>query len=141
MIRMMDGTEKEFIFPRMRFMSIPTFARRKIQVSKKSALSSNHSAIIISWVIPGNPYPVIEHPQKENNLVGYAVSPSHLLTGERHPIQSGYNSHIVITTKEGIPASDPNPRVPVFDELVIPQEYVVRSLTHLTISGRKSLRS
>lgn len=43
-------------------------------------------------------------------------------------MESGYNSHFVVTTKEGIPAADPDSRVPVFDELVIPQEYVVHSL-------------
>jgi len=42
-------------------------------------------AILISWVLPGNPYPVIEHPKQPNNLIGSAL-------------KSGYTSHYVIVT-------------------------------------------
>jgi hypothetical protein len=41
----------------------------------KSSQGKNHItklaiAIIISWIIPGNVYPVIENPKMEGNIVG-----------------------------------------------------------------------
>jgi len=58
-------------------------------------------------VIPGNIYPVCENPKSNDSLVGSAV-------------KGGYQSHFVITTKEGIPVE--NPVEICFSELVIFQE-------------------
>jgi len=68
--------------------------------------SSREPALLISWVLPGNTYPVIEHPRKPDNLVGSAL-------------KSGYNSHYCIVAKDGFPTT---PSVDFFDEIVIPQE-------------------
>eukprot|EP01126_Amoeba_proteus_P052768 TRINITY_DN6401_c0_g1_i4.p1 TRINITY_DN6401_c0_g1~~TRINITY_DN6401_c0_g1_i4.p1 ORF type:complete len:431 (+),score=81.93 TRINITY_DN6401_c0_g1_i4:247-1539(+) len=64
-------------------------------------------ALLISLIIPGNCYPVIEHPEKENALVGAAM-------------KAGYNSHWVVVK--------PNGTVPkkvkknVYTEIVVAQE-------------------
>eukprot|EP01127_Copromyxa_protea_P011849 TRINITY_DN3020_c0_g1_i1.p1 TRINITY_DN3020_c0_g1~~TRINITY_DN3020_c0_g1_i1.p1 ORF type:complete len:103 (-),score=5.89 TRINITY_DN3020_c0_g1_i1:66-374(-) len=71
------------------------------------------AAIIVSYVLPGNPYPVIENHAKSGNLVG-------------KPIQSGMfsfdmkQSHYVLTQRNGSIA-DPT-KDEIFDELVIGQE-------------------
>jgi len=67
-------------------------------------------AIILSWVIPGNAYPVIEHPRKSGTLAGTIIKP-------------GYQSHYVCTDNKGMPY----PKVVhdyrnVYDEIVINQE-------------------
>jgi len=63
--------------------------------------------ILIAYVIPGNPYPVIEHPKSENNLTGSALA-------------SGAQSHYVVTSIDGMPMQKPQSNC--FDELVITQE-------------------
>jgi len=63
--------------------------------------------IIISYVIPGNPFPVIEDYRKDGSLLGKAITP-------------GYQSHYVITTIHGVPVEKPSGNS--FDELVISQE-------------------
>jgi len=64
--------------------------------------------MIISYVLPGNVYPVIEVPQSENSLAGY-------------PLQAGYSSHYILTDLEGLPHSKQK-NEPLYDELVIAQE-------------------
>jgi len=68
-------------------------------------------AILICFTIPGNPYPVIEHPKDELNLYGKALVP-------------GYQSHYVVTTAAGFPLKlqDWNRQLKRYDELVIYQE-------------------
>jgi len=67
--------------------------------------------ILICFLLPGNPYPVIEHPQTEiGSLLG-----SHII--------SGYQSHYVVTTREGFPFTEENyGNQRMFDEYVIDQE-------------------
>jgi len=67
-------------------------------------------AIIISWVIVGNAYPVIEHPRKAGSLAGTIIKP-------------GYQAHYVCTDNKGMPY----PKLTydyknVYDEVVINQE-------------------
>jgi len=64
-------------------------------------------AIIITYVLPGNPFPVIEHHTSESNLVGTAL-------------KTGYQSHYVCTTAQGLPVTQPCSNC--YDELVIMQE-------------------
>jgi len=64
--------------------------------------------IIVTMVVPGNVYPVIEGPRDENSCCG-------------QPLMAGYQSHYVITSRKGYPQTDlDNPES--YDELVIVQE-------------------
>jgi len=60
-------------------------------------------AVILSWVVPGNCYPVIEDHTGPTSLMGAALKP-------------GYSSHYVITSRSG--ASLHRPQSEYFDELV-----------------------
>jgi len=67
-------------------------------------------SILISWVMVGNAYPVIEHPRKKGSLAGMIIKP-------------GYQSHYVCTDNKGMPY----PKITadyqnVYDEIVINQE-------------------
>eukprot|EP01127_Copromyxa_protea_P024187 TRINITY_DN9391_c0_g1_i1.p1 TRINITY_DN9391_c0_g1~~TRINITY_DN9391_c0_g1_i1.p1 ORF type:complete len:1293 (-),score=185.35 TRINITY_DN9391_c0_g1_i1:106-3984(-) len=68
----------------------------------------NQPAMMVSWVLPGNTYPVTENSQDPAGFSG-------------QPLKSGYNSHYVVTTSKGQPPKGPKDGV-VFDEIVIPQE-------------------
>lgn len=70
-------------------------------------LTTPEPAVIISYIIPGNIYPVRESADSENTLRGSAIKP-------------GYDSHYVITNKEGNIASTKCKEL--FDEFVIDQE-------------------
>lgn len=66
--------------------------------------------VLLCLAIPGNAYPVIEGPKDDDALVGV-------------PVRSGYQSHYVLTTRDGQPCRQ---RVGAggefFDELVLDQE-------------------
>jgi len=64
-------------------------------------------AIIVSWVIPGNVYPVTEDRRSGHSLLGAAL-------------KSGYNSHFVVTNRMGEAVTSGNDSV--WDEIVISQE-------------------
>lgn len=64
-------------------------------------------SIILSWVIPGNIYPVIEDHRAIDSLLGAAIKP-------------GYSSHYVITNKSGEALQAPQNHF--YDELVVGQE-------------------
>jgi len=82
-------------------------------------------AIIISYIIPGNIYPVVEHHKEENSLLG-------------SPIKApGYNSHYVITSQDGYVAKTVG-EIPVFDEIVIDQEAQVTPAFILQLSTDSS---
>jgi len=67
-------------------------------------------AIIISWVLVGNAYPVIEHPRKTGTLAGTIIKP-------------GYQAHYVCTDNKGMPYPKLTPDYKnVYDEIVINQE-------------------
>jgi len=72
--------------------------------------TKSEPAILISWVIVGNAFPVIEHPRKVNSLAGTIVKP-------------GYQSHYVCTDNKGMPYPKITPDYKnVYDEIVINQE-------------------
>lgn len=66
--------------------------------------------IIVALGIFGNSYPVIEHPNSDNSMLG-------------KPIVSGYQSHYVRTNNQGYPSISSN-----YDELVVAQECQVLPL-------------
>jgi len=67
-------------------------------------------AILICLTAPGNPFPVIESPNKDHSMLG-------------RPMISGFQSHYAITTVSGFPPSDKKfDSVKKYDELVISQE-------------------
>lgn len=61
-------------------------------------------------MVVGNVYPVIEHPDGQDSIKGQAL-------------QTGFDSHYVVTGYRGLPASE------LFDELVIAQEQQGTPLT------------
>jgi len=63
--------------------------------------------IIFCWILPGNPYPVIENYRLENSLIGAAMV-------------NGYSSHFVVTNRIGDIGTSRTSEL--FDEFVIPQE-------------------
>jgi len=69
--------------------------------------TKKHPALIISYVIPGNVYPVCEHPKSIDSLIGSAL-------------KGGYQSHFIITTKDGMPVEKPAEEY--YSEIVIFQE-------------------
>jgi len=66
-------------------------------------------SIVVSYILPGNVYPVIEEVSGPKSLLGTAL-------------KSGYNSHFIVTDAEGICVTSSNDSKPLFDELVVPQE-------------------
>jgi len=67
-------------------------------------------AILISFVVPGNIYPAVEHHLSNSTLRG-------------QPIRSGHNSHYAICQKDGTIAQFPlEKNEQIFNELVVPQE-------------------
>eukprot|EP01127_Copromyxa_protea_P016763 TRINITY_DN5046_c0_g1_i1.p1 TRINITY_DN5046_c0_g1~~TRINITY_DN5046_c0_g1_i1.p1 ORF type:complete len:700 (-),score=119.45 TRINITY_DN5046_c0_g1_i1:95-2194(-) len=69
-------------------------------------------ALIISYVISGNAFPVTEHHKGEGSLLGAAIT-------------SGYTSHYAVVKLDGSTPSASeleNKKIPLFDEIVIPQE-------------------
>jgi len=71
-------------------------------------ITSKAPVFVVSWVLPGNVYPVVEVHTEADSLLGSALQP-------------GYNCHYVTTSTDGRPVKDPN-HTPVYNELVIPQE-------------------
>eukprot|EP01130_Rhizamoeba_saxonica_P005313 TRINITY_DN2133_c0_g1_i1.p1 TRINITY_DN2133_c0_g1~~TRINITY_DN2133_c0_g1_i1.p1 ORF type:complete len:986 (+),score=189.66 TRINITY_DN2133_c0_g1_i1:57-2960(+) len=68
---------------------------------------NNEHCFIVSMVIPGNVYPVTEHPNKLKSLKGL-------------PNKVGYQSHYVRVNKKGYPSSNMDDNI--FDEIVVFQE-------------------
>jgi len=80
-------------------------------------------AIIISYLVPGNPFPVTENPN----------DPSISMAG--HPIKPGYQSHYVLTTNRGMPFERVEYKH-IFDEIVIRQETQVAPAYILMLDPR-----
>jgi len=72
---------------------------------------SKFPSIVVSYLLPGNVYPVIEEVDGPDTLLGSAI-------------KSGYNSHFIVTDKKGVcvPNSDNHDEGELFNELVVPQE-------------------
>jgi len=64
---------------------------------------------VLCLAIPGNVYPVVEHKNAPNSLLGM-------------PIKSGFQSHYALTTKDGNPCVTRMPNGTSYDELVLDQE-------------------
>jgi len=87
-------------------------------------ISTIDPCVIISLLIPGNAYPVIEHPQK----------PEESLTGRT--LFRGYQSHYVRTSLNGMPITSEENE---FDEIVINQESQVCPLFIVQIDNGSNL--
>ena len=70
--------------------------------------SKRNPAIIVSWLLPGNTYPVCENNTDDTSLLGT-------------PINSGYQSNYVVTNKKGKSISEDLDEL-LYNEIVIPQE-------------------
>jgi hypothetical protein len=85
--------------------------------------NTKRPAILICFIIPGNPFPVNEHPKDEINHSG-------------QPIQLGYQSHYVVTTPAGFPLKlqEWNNQQKHYDELIISQETQVVPIFLIRVS-------
>jgi len=70
----------------------------------------NNPCIIVAWILPGHPYPVIEHHESENTLKGGSMKPQ-------------CQSHYVRTDQMGFVF--PQPRIDSYDEIVLAQENLI----------------
>jgi len=66
-------------------------------------------AIVVSWLLPGNVYPVAEDHRGPDTLIGAAC-------------KNGFNSHYVVTNKAGCALQSGEGGKHFYDEIVIPQE-------------------
>eukprot|EP01125_Pyxidicula_operculata_P014817 TRINITY_DN4987_c0_g1_i1.p1 TRINITY_DN4987_c0_g1~~TRINITY_DN4987_c0_g1_i1.p1 ORF type:complete len:1811 (-),score=370.81 TRINITY_DN4987_c0_g1_i1:86-5518(-) len=99
---------KGIYFTTSTLYSVPYFATKKTP------------SVIVSMVVPGNVYPVIENHKEENSLEGQGM-------------KGGYSSNYVVTKRDGIP-----PKKPVkkhYDELVVDQEVQIVPLYILSIDS------
>jgi len=83
-------------------------------------------AIVISFVLPGHTFPVIEDPTLEKGIVGTAL-------------KSGFNSHYAVTNTRGLPHKIKDSGV-CFDEIVIPQEAQITPVLLIEISTTNLLK-
>eukprot|EP01127_Copromyxa_protea_P016986 TRINITY_DN513_c0_g1_i2.p1 TRINITY_DN513_c0_g1~~TRINITY_DN513_c0_g1_i2.p1 ORF type:complete len:1241 (+),score=206.88 TRINITY_DN513_c0_g1_i2:2442-6164(+) len=96
-------------------MYFTTFATYALPYfSKKS-----DPAIILSFVLPGVAFPVIEHPKSPKSYVG-------------KPLESGCNSHYIVTCPDGNPPADAHQKN-IYDELVVLQEAQITPFAILKI--------
>lgn len=96
-------------------------------------LRSQHPTIILSWLIPGNVYPVTENHAGPHSLLGSAI-------------KTGYSSHYIVTQQNGetftsVPQEGPDAEI--YDEIVIAQESQIAPafLIHLDPKKKKALAS
>lgn len=71
-------------------------------------ISAKNPTMLVVLIFPGNVYPIIESPTSPDSFLG-------------KPMKSGYQSHFIVTGKNGLPIEDYS-RTSVYDELVITQE-------------------
>ena len=93
-------------------------------------------AVLISFVVTGNAFPVTEHHSKPGSFVGHVnvftsspIYPSSIITSPfilanicSQPLQSGCNSHYVIVKRTGEVPETTDENSELFDEIVINQE-------------------
>jgi len=73
--------------------------------------SASNPCILICFLLPGNPFPVIEHPNSNDSLSGVHI-------------YSGYQSHYVLTKRNGNPFEEEDD-YQKFNEIVIDQQVQV----------------
>jgi len=78
--------------------------------------------IILCFLLPGNTFPVIEHHNSDDSYMGV-------------PITNGYQSHYIVTTRNGFPAREEDIEYRKFDEIVIDQESQVVPIFLLEIES------
>jgi len=85
-------------------------------------------AVLVSYILPGNVYPVIEKHSGPHSIEGTAI-------------KSGFNSHYVVTNKTGEAITQPDTET--FNEIVVPQEaqIVPAFLVGIAKKGLKKVRS
>jgi len=96
-------------------------------------------AVLVCLLIPGNVYPVTEQPLSDRDFRGRSSQPLMDNKIRGYPLVSGYQSHYVITNKNGLPFTreDFGKKVE-YDEVVIAQESQVVPIFLLQI-GRESI--
>lgn len=80
---------------------------------------------MLSFALPGNSFPVVENSKGPKSRTGYVEMQTRILTRPRTAIVGGYNSHYVVTLPTGEPPASVDDQVKLYDEIVIPQEYVI----------------
>lgn len=86
---MLVSLEKESILQHTHFIQFPTLPQEISTCTLFGcSLLVSRPALILSWVIPGNIYPVTEDHRGPKSLLGTAM-------------KSGYSSHYALTTKDG----------------------------------------
>jgi len=85
-------------------------------------IKKTRPAVLVSLGVFGNAYPVIEAATAEGSLLG-------------QPIMSGYQSHYVVTKKDGTPITDTHGTE--YNELVVSQESQVVSIYLVKISTKE----
>jgi len=92
-----------------------------------------YPSVIISWLLPGQPYPVTEHQHGPNSIMGQAI-------------KNNSNSHYVVTNKTGAPCEmnehDFYDEVVVSSENQIAPAFILRigssNLTTLSLNWAKN---
>jgi len=92
--------------------------------------SKEQPALILSWILPGNAFPVTEHPSVTDEREGGRNRKSYV----GGAIKSGYNSHYVCTDLTGMPAQNSDKQT--FDELVVAQESQIAPFLILRLDTR-----
>jgi len=86
--------------------------------------SKSNPALLLCLAIPGNVYPAVEGPKDANSLLGT-------------PVKSGYQSHYVLTNKDGMPCPQRQEPGTFYDELVLDQESQVVPVAIIEFSHAK----
>jgi hypothetical protein len=72
-------------------------------------INQSDPCILLSFLLPGNPFPVIEHPRIEDSFLA-------------KPIFGGYQSNYVVVLGNGFPWKENDAKYRTFNEIVIDQE-------------------
>jgi len=93
-----------------------------------SALQENPS-VIISFIVPGNVFPIIENHRGPSSLAGKPL---------RTP---GYHSHYVLTNKDGYVLESKSHQGGIYDEIVIPEESQIMPSFIIELENGDQLKS
>eukprot|EP01127_Copromyxa_protea_P017077 TRINITY_DN516_c0_g1_i14.p1 TRINITY_DN516_c0_g1~~TRINITY_DN516_c0_g1_i14.p1 ORF type:complete len:998 (-),score=85.22 TRINITY_DN516_c0_g1_i14:65-3058(-) len=94
-------------------------------------------AIVLSWINPGNVFPVIESPSIPNTKEQFGKDREDRPSLVGKAIKSGYNSHYVVTKSDGRPVEAKDMKAfKCYDEIVIPQESQVTPFMLIRVDTR-----